>query len=67
MLNSYSGSSKNPVPRQFRKPPNNAPNYGYRTLSQVGPVSEYAFLLGVASHMNNAGKDKPQPQFTYSS
>ena len=29
----YSGSSKNPVPCPFRKPPNNATNYGYTTLA----------------------------------
>ena len=30
----YSGPSKNPVPCPFRKPPNNAPNYGYTTLAR---------------------------------
>ena len=32
MLIHYSGLSKNPIPCPFRKPSNNAMNYGYRTL-----------------------------------
>ncbi len=45
MLIHYPGLSKNPILCPFRKPSNNARNYGYRTLVSYGvlPMDAFAF------------------------
>ena len=55
MLIRYSGSSKNPVPYPFRKPPNNATNHGYRTPRRAWQQALRSVLCIVTSDTSPEG------------
>ena len=58
MLIHYPGLSKNPILCPFRKPSNNARNYGYRTLAVCQPCRRHVESAGAKDALRPTGRGR---------